>query len=81
MIVEGWHEPRNIAWTVVLLSGSSEPEARRVLVPPERSKCLGFYFAAYDRPGGPASAKNERSFSVVSRRRDERVLTKAQRTA
>jgi hypothetical protein len=75
---------------VVLLFGSSEPEARRVLVPPENPKCLGHFsfggsaarldYTGGRAPPGPASMKNERSFSLVSRRRDESVRTKAQST-
>ena len=62
----------------MLLFGSSEPEANRVLVPPENLERLGhFQF----RPAGPANAKNERSFSLVSRSRDESVRTKAQSSA
>ena len=58
---------------VVLLFGSSEPEARRSLVPPEIPMRLGhFHFP------GPANAKNERSFSLVSRRRVDSVRTNAQ---
>ena len=75
----------------MLLFGSSEPEARRVLVPPENPKCLGhFHFGAgrthrrarrQGPPDGPASAKNDRSFSLVSRSRDESVRTNAQSSA
>jgi hypothetical protein len=79
---------------VVLLFGSSEPEARRVLVPPENPKCLGHfpfggrtgrypgrYAGGGAPPDGPAKAKNERSFSLVSRSRDDSVRTNAQSTA
>jgi len=76
-------------WLVVLLFGSSEPEARRVLVPPENPKCLGHfsffgggdYAGGREPPDGPANAKKERSFSLVSRSRDDSVRTKAQSTA
>ncbi len=62
-----------ILLTVVLLFGSSEPEARRSLVPPEIPMGLGhFHFP------GPAKAKNERSFSLVSLRRADSVRTSAQ---
>ena len=64
--------------STVLQFGSSEPGANRVLVPPENLARLGhFQF----RPVGPANAKNERSFSLVSRSREESVRTNAQSSA
>lgn len=83
MIPRAWRatdlaRPEQFLDPVVLKSGSSEPEANRILVPPENPERLGHFHLG---PDGPANAKNERSFSLVSRSRDESVRTNAQRSA